>query len=110
MESWKCILGTGQGPSFTKALEPHSWKEEPAPERQGPIALEVSDMGCQALIGCPGPRRRRPSGGRSTDSKGSTPGSVSESLDQKMDNPDASHKNLSMEFLKQHTKKFVTQW
>jgi len=98
VESWKCILGTGQGPSFTKALEPHSWKEEPAPERQGPIALEVSDMGCQALIGCPGPRRRRPSGGRSTDSKGSTPGSVSESLDQTMHNTDASHKNLSMEF------------
>ena len=79
---------------FTKALEPHLCKEQPAQDRQGTTALEMSDMGCQALMGCPGARSRGPSGGWCTDSKGPTPGSGSESLDQTMHNPDASYKNL----------------
>ena len=86
--------GSGAFFFFTKALEPHLWKEQPAQDRQGTTALEMSDMGCQALMGCPEPRRKGPSGGWSTDSKGPTPGSVSESLDQTMHNPYASYKNL----------------
>ena len=55
---------------FTKALEPHLWKEQPAQDRQGTTALEMSDMGCQALMGCPEPRRRGPSGQGSRNAEG----------------------------------------